>query len=80
MCTDPTHPYASHYWPAAHLLGYEHGFISEAADICAVIAGGSPVVMLPDFEDALKTQCVLEAAIRSARERRPVPIRELDKF
>jgi predicted dehydrogenase len=45
-----------------------------------MVAGGSPVVSMPDFEDALKTQCVLEAAIRSARERRPVPIRELDKF
>jgi predicted dehydrogenase len=80
MCTDAAHPYAGHYWPAAHLIGYEHGFISQAADICAVVAGGAPVVPLPDFEDAFKTQCVLEAAIRSARERRPVPIRELDKF
>jgi len=80
MCTDGSHPYAGHYWPAAHLIGYEHGFISQAADTCAVVAGGSPVVPLPDFEDAFRTQCVLEAAIRSARERRPVPIRELDKF
>ena len=80
MCTDGSHPYAGHYWPAAHLIGYEHGFISQAADICAMAAGGSPVVAMPDFEDAYKTQCVLEAAIRSARERRPVPIRELDKF
>lgn len=80
MCTDGSHPYAGHYWPAAHLIGYEHGFISQAADTAAVVAGGSPVVALPDFEDAFKTQCVLEAAIRSARERRPVPIRELDRF
>ncbi|RLS99905.1 MAG: gfo/Idh/MocA family oxidoreductase, partial [Planctomycetota bacterium] len=80
MCTDSTHPYASHYWPAAHPIGYEHGFVSQAADICAMVAGGAPVVAMPDFEDAYKTQCVLEAAIRSARERRPVPIRELDKF
>ena len=34
MCTDGSHPYAGHYWPAAHLIGYEHGFISQAADIC----------------------------------------------
>ena len=80
MCTDATHPYASHYWPAAHPIGYEHGFISQAADTCAVVAGGSSIVPLPDFEDAFKTQCVLEAALRSARERRPVPLRELDKF
>ena len=80
MCTDASHPYGGHYWPAAHVVGYEHGFVSQAADIAAVLGGGASVVPLPDFEDALKTQCVLEAAIRSAREHRAVPIRELDKF
>ena len=80
MCTDASHPYAGHYWPAAHPIGYEHGFVSQAADVCAVVAGGAPIVPMPDFEDAYKTQRVLEAAVRSARERRPVPIRELDKF
>ena len=80
MCTDAGHPYGGHYWPAAHVVGYEHGFVSQAADISAVLGGGASVVPLPDFEDALKTQCVLEAAIRSAREHRNVPIRELDKF
>ncbi len=78
MCTNGgDHPYASAYWPAAHLIGYEHGFVSMAADIALAIGGAKPVVALPDFEDAFKTQCVLEAAIRSARERRPVAIREL---
>ena len=37
-----------------------------------VIGGGSPVVPLPDFADALKTQRVLHAAIESARNRAPV--------
>lgn len=77
MCTSGAdHPYASAYWPAAHLIGYEHGFTSMAADIVLALAGKKPVVPLPDFEDAYRTQCVLEAAIRSARERRPVAIRE----
>ncbi len=78
MCTNGgDHPYASAYWPAAHLIGYEHGFVSMAADIVLAMAGKKPVVALPDFDDALKTQAVLEAAIRSARERRPVALREL---
>jgi predicted dehydrogenase len=78
MCTNGgDHPYASAYWPAAHLIGYEHGFVSMAADVALAMSGKKPVVALPDFDDALKTQAVLEAAIRSARERRPVAVREL---
>ncbi len=77
MCTDAAnHPYASAWWPDAHVLGYEHGFVNMAADIIRMIAGGKPEVPMPDFEDAYRTQCVLEAAIVSARERRAVAISE----
>ena len=67
MCTDPSHPWVGAYWPAAHLIGYEHGFVSMAADIVRSLCGKKPVAPLPDFEDAFRTQCVLEAALRSAR-------------
>lgn len=80
MCTTAgDHPYAEAYWPAAHLIGYEHGFTSMAADIVRSLGGIEPPVELPDFEDAYRTQCVLEAAIRSARERRPVMLKELER-
>jgi predicted dehydrogenase len=42
-----------------------------------IIGGKQPVVPMPDFEDAYKTQQVLEAAIVSATERRPVKIAEM---
>jgi predicted dehydrogenase len=67
MCTDARHPWVGAYWPAAHLIGYEHGFISMAADIVRVLTGQKPLLPLPDFEDAFRTQCVLEAALASAR-------------
>ena len=41
------------------------------------LAGRSPVVPLPDFEDAFKTQQVLEAAIVSAQEKRSVKVAEM---
>ena len=73
MCTNPgDHPYVEAYWPPAHLIGYEHGFVSQAADIVRAIAGRKPVAPLPDFEDAWQTQRVLHAAIESARRRQPV--------
>jgi predicted dehydrogenase len=69
------HPYAAAWWPDSHGLGYEHGFVNQAADILAVLGGGTPLVPLPDFADALQTQRVLDAAIRSARERIPIDIK-----
>jgi predicted dehydrogenase len=71
------HPYAGNWWPDAHVLGYEHGFINQAADMFSVLGGKPPVVPLPDFEDAFKTQQVLEAAMVSAQQRRPVKIEEM---
>jgi predicted dehydrogenase len=77
MCTDPSHPYAGNYWPAAHVLGYEHGFVSQAADTVLAVCGRRPVVPVPDFADAYETQRVLEAAVRCARTRRPVAIADV---
>ncbi len=71
---DDGHPYADAWWPAGHGLGYEHGFVNQARDILTVIGGGDPVVPIPDFADALKTQRVLQAAIDSAREHRPIEL------
>jgi len=71
------HPYAANWWPDAHIIGYEHGFINQVADIMSILGGKPPVVPMPDFEDAYKTQEVLEAAMISAEERRSVKISEL---
>ncbi|HWB54108.1 MAG TPA: Gfo/Idh/MocA family oxidoreductase [Tepidisphaeraceae bacterium] len=73
----PDHPYAAAWWPDAHIIGYEHTFINQVADIMNVLGGKPPVVPLPDFEDAYKTQQVLEAAEISASERRPVKLSEI---
>ena len=79
MCTNPgDHPYVDAYWPPAHLIGYEHGFTSMAADIVRVLSGRKPVVPLPDFADAYETQRVLQAAVVAARERCAVPLDAID--
>jgi predicted dehydrogenase len=71
------HPYAANWWPDAHIIGYEHGFINQTADMMNMLAGKDPLVPMPDFEDAYKTQQVLEAALISAQERRAVKIGEM---
>jgi predicted dehydrogenase len=78
MCTHGgDHPYAEHWWPDAHVLGYEHGFVNQAFDILQVLGGQEPTVPLPDFNDAYQTQRVLEAALISAAERRPVLLEDV---
>jgi predicted dehydrogenase len=78
MCTHGgDHPYVANWWPDAHIIGYEHGFTNQAFDILKVLAGEAPTVPIPDFEDAYETQRVLEAALVSAAERRPVKLEEV---
>jgi len=71
------HPYVGAWWPDAHILGYEHGFVNQAADIMNVLGRKAPVVPLPDFADAYETQRVLEAALLSAKHRTPIRIAEV---
>ena len=79
MCTSAgNHPYAEAWWPDAHVIGFEHGFTNMAADILRVLGGQDPEVPLPDFEDAYRTQRVLEAALISARERCAVPLAQVE--
>ncbi len=78
MCTHGgCHPYADHWWPDAHVLGYENTFVNQAYDILRVLSGQPPVVPLADFEDAYYVQRVLAAAMASAEERRWVKLAEV---
>ncbi|NLE60268.1 MAG: Gfo/Idh/MocA family oxidoreductase, partial [Planctomycetes bacterium] len=78
MCTSGgNHPYVGNWWPDAHILGYEHGFVNQAADIMKVLGGEKPEVPIPDFADAYETQRVLEAALLSAENRCPIKMSEV---
>jgi predicted dehydrogenase len=74
----PDHPYAHAWWPDAHIIGYEHTFINQAADLMMALAGKKPTIPLGDFEDAYETQRVLEAVVISAKEQRPVRLSEIE--
>jgi predicted dehydrogenase len=73
MCTSgANHPYVEAWWPDAHILGYEHSFVNQAADIMRALGGQKPVVPFADFADAYETQRVLEAALIAAKTRKAV--------
>jgi predicted dehydrogenase len=67
LATEPDHPYAAAWWPAGHLLGYEHTFTHQMKDLVEAIAAGADPS--PSFADGLRVQRVLDAVAASARDR-----------
>jgi predicted dehydrogenase len=64
LVTEPQHPYLSGWWPAGHIIGYEHTFTHQVVDLVRDIgAGRAPT---PSFADGLQVQEVLAAVERSA--------------
>lgn len=66
LVTEPEHPYVSAWWPAGHMLGYEHAFSHQVKDFVEAIDGGT--ALHPTFDDGLQVQRVL-AAVESSSER-----------
>ena len=66
LVTEANHPYVGNYWPPGHIIGYEHTFVNVVADFINGVAEGTS--LMPNFNDALKTQKVLDAVIKSAEE------------
>ncbi|WP_295826835.1 Gfo/Idh/MocA family protein [uncultured Microbacterium sp.] len=64
LVTESQHPYVSAWWPAGHLLGYEHGFSHQVVDLVNAIADGSDPHS--SFEEGLRVQRVLDAVERSS--------------
>lgn len=64
IVTEPGHPYLEGWWPAGHMLGYEHGFSHQVKDLVEAIAAGTDPE--PTFDEGLHVQRVLDAVERSA--------------
>lgn len=65
QATEGVHPYAGHYWPVGHIIGYEHTFINLLADAIFAMAEGRAIS--PNFVDGFENQKVLEAVERSSQ-------------
>lgn len=73
--TEGVHPYAGAWWPAGHVIGYEHTFVHELYEFVEAIAKDKQPV--PDFNDGVKCSQVLEAVDLSIEERRWVEVESL---
>lgn len=70
--TNFEHPYMKNWWVPGCTIGYEHTFINSFADFLASLEGGPKFE--PTMRTALRTQCVCECILQSAREGRWVEI------
>ena len=62
--TEAEHPYVAAWWPAGHMLGYEHGFSHQVKDLVeAIDAGTDPH---PTFAEGLQVQRVLDGVEQSS--------------
>ena len=64
LVTDPPHPYMKGWWPAGHIIGWQHTFVHQVYNLMNGIAARKNPS--PDFYDGLKCQMVLEAVENSA--------------
>ncbi|MFP4500118.1 MAG: Gfo/Idh/MocA family protein [Candidatus Hydrogenedentota bacterium] len=62
--TDGDMPYMDHWWVPGLQIGFEHSFIHGVADFIQGLDSGDPAH--PTFRDALETQAVCEAVLKSA--------------
>ncbi len=74
LVTEAGHKYISAWWPPGHIIGWEHTFIHEVADLLKAIAAGEN--LKADFYDGLRCQQVLDAVCQSAESGRWVTIPE----
>jgi len=64
--TDGDQPYMDHWWVPGLQIGYEHTFVHQVADFLEGLASGTPAG--PTFRDALETQKVCDAVLKSAED------------
>jgi len=63
--SDGDHPYMGKWWVPGLQIGYEHSFVHQVADFIEGVAKGKPAS--PTFRDALETQYVCDAVLKSAK-------------
>ncbi|MBI3948353.1 MAG: Gfo/Idh/MocA family oxidoreductase [Armatimonadetes bacterium] len=59
------HRWMGAWWPPGHIIGWEHTFTHQVADLVEAITRDKPAT--PDFRDGLQAQLVLDAVERSAQ-------------
>lgn len=73
LVTEESHPYIKQWWPAGHIIGYEHTFVHAVADFTNAVADNRNI--RPNFEDGLEIIKVLEAGLASSVQENTITIK-----
>lgn len=65
--TDGDHPYMDKWWVPGLQIGYEHTFVHQVADFIDGLSSRKKRAIRPDFRDALETQYVCDAVLKSGK-------------
>jgi predicted dehydrogenase len=66
------HPYMDHWWVPGLQIGYAESFVHQLADFLGAVAAGKPPS--PSFREALETQKVCDAVLKSGKSGRWVKV------
>jgi predicted dehydrogenase len=70
LVSEADHPFWSWWWPAGHMIGWEHTFVHEIHHLLSAIANDSDVAPHgATFEDGYRAAEVCDAILRSAASR-----------
>ena len=72
LVTDGEHPYLGRWWVPGLSIGYEHSFVHQLADFLDGLSTGKPAS--PTFREALETQKVCDAILKSGKTGRWVAV------
>jgi len=70
--TDSDHPYMKNWWVPGLNIGFEHSFVHQVNDFLTGLTTGKPAS--PTFREALETQYVCDAVLKSAKTGRWVKV------
>jgi predicted dehydrogenase len=75
QATEGIHPYMHAWWPAGHVIGYEHTLVHELYEFAEAISKDTPTS--PGFTDGVKCSQVLEAVDTSIEEKQWIEVDSL---
>ena len=74
LVTEGSHPFMKGWWPAGHIIGWQHTFVHQVYTLMNGIATGKNPA--PSFHDGLKCQAVLEAVENSSDTEKWVKVKD----
>jgi predicted dehydrogenase len=76
LVSEGYHPFITNWWPAGHIIGWEHTFVHEITHLLDCIVNKKEVAPLAaTFEDGYRNALICDAILESASTRRQVDVK-----